>query len=348
MKENIKTLVALACLAALTACGGGGGGGSTGTPTTPVTPPVVVTPPAEPDPTTVPGSTLVTSVPTPSYTGSEELAAFKLLNAERQRCGFGLLKQNTKLDASAKGHADWLLVNGYTGHYQVTGTQLFTGLTPKDRMVAAGYGGGAAFNDSEVESDGNGSKIDEGTTKVRKLLNAPYHLMAMIRGFRDVGISVREKFDVGLTPNTRHVVDINFGHIDSVGPQSAAPGVVRTYPCEGSTGIAPLLNSETPSPVPSRNLRAEPLGSVVMVVGDVGKVLTITSASMTNTTSGAAVVLRAPSTKVNDPNPNQLYSNEGYVQPDAPLEPMTTYKVTIAGKNNGTAFTKTFSFTTGE
>ena len=38
--------------------------------------------------------------------GSEELVVYTLLNAERNRCGFGLLAANTQLDAAAKAHAE--------------------------------------------------------------------------------------------------------------------------------------------------------------------------------------------------------------------------------------------------
>jgi uncharacterized protein YkwD len=70
-------------------------------------------------------STIVTSVPADTYnatTQAEEKAAFALLNQERSSCGFGKLAQNAQLDTAAQGHADWLLKNNYTGHYQVAGT----------------------------------------------------------------------------------------------------------------------------------------------------------------------------------------------------------------------------------
>lgn len=141
MKNPIYKLSTLVSVALLVACGGGGGGGTASTPTPNPTP----TPTPTPTPVVV-TSNIVTSVSTPTYAPvSEELAAFNLLNAERLRCGFGLLAQNPALDTAARGHADWLLINNYTGHYQIAGTTGFTGLTPDDRLVAAGYGTSGSF-----------------------------------------------------------------------------------------------------------------------------------------------------------------------------------------------------------
>lgn len=350
MQENIKTLVVLASLAALTACGGGGGSAPA---TTPGTSAGATTPTTDATPPVTDVSNIVTSVPRATYaSGSEELAAFTLLNAERDRCGFGLLKQNAKLDVSARGHADWLLITGDSaiGHYQVAGTPGFTGITPKDRETAAGYGNGD-FEASEVTAKRGGvtTKVGQGVSRTRDLLNSPYHEIAMMRGYRDVGVSIRELFDVGLSPNTRVSANIDFGHTYAAGKQAAPAGTLRTYPCQGSTGINRLMFSEVPSPVPGRNLAANPLGSTIAVIGDVGTTLAITSASMTNAATGADAPLRPPVTNKNDPyTTTYLLKNEGYVSADKSLDPLTTYDVTIKGTNNSTAFTETFSFTTGD
>ena len=321
-------------LASLTACGGGGGGTTAATVTAPVVPVA---------------ANIVTSIPAPSYAGAtEELAAFNLLNAERSRCGFGMLAQNSQLEVAAKGHADWLLTNNYSGHFQVTGTPLFTGVTPDDRRLAAGYSGSGTEN----EYDSNGAKSGQGIVGIRRLLNAPYHLVSMMGGYRDVGIAVRDKSDLGL-PNTRHVLNIDFGVQRSAAMQAPAAGSIRTYPCAGSSLIGHSLTNESPNPVPGRNLGASPLGTSVAVVIDVGHTLVISTATMANAVTGAAVVVRSPITGANDPNavPGLTYlrSNEGFISADAPLDAGTDYKVTITGSDNGVAFRQpvSFTFTTG-
>lgn len=362
--KSINLLLSIVAAAALTACGGGSGGGTAATPTTPtvytancadLTVKTSTISQSDAQAQCVPvvkpvTSSIVPSVPGATYAaGSEELAAFNLLNAERNKCGFGLLKQNTQLDVSAKGHADWLLVNGDSaiGHYQTVGTPLFTGITPKEREAVAGYGAGS-FEASEVTAKiGITSKAGQGISRVRDLLNLPYHEIAMLRGYRDVGISVRDQFDLGLMLN-RTAANIDFGYTYAAGMQASPAGTLRTYPCDGSSGINRLMGQEIPSPVPERNIVASPLGTSIAVIGDVGTTLSITSASMINATTGASVTLRTPVMAASDPyGGTYLLSNEGYVLADASLDPLTSYKVTINGTNNSAGFATTFTFTTG-
>jgi uncharacterized protein YkwD len=335
--------VAAAFAATLVACGGGGGGGSTPTPSTPVV--AATLSPA----TTVP---IVTSVPAATYTaGSEEKAAFDLLNAERAACGFGLLAQNAALDTAATGHADWLLTNGYTGHYQSQPSIGFTGMTPQERAASAGYGLSGSFDYGEVESDQNGPKIGSGVIEARGLLNSPYHLMFMLRGHRDIGIAVRDKSNQAISPNNRHAVNIGMGVKYTSPMQAPAAGSIRTYPCNGSTGVDRQMFGENPNPVPGRNLLTLPLGSSIGIVADVGHTVTINNATMINVSTSSNVVVRPAITAANDPNSiagvSYFGANEAYIAADAPLAALTTYQATINGTDNGVAFSRTFQFTTG-
>jgi hypothetical protein len=85
-------------------------------------------------------------------------------------------------------------------------------------------------------------------------------------------------------------------------------------------------------------------------VGDAGTTLVITSALVTGP-DGAAVTLRTPITSLNDPNitngVSYFNTNEAFISADAPLVALTSYQVTITGTNNGVAFSRSFSFTTG-
>ena len=341
---NVKTILALAALAALTACGGGSGGSSpTGNPVTPSTPVDPVTP--VPD-----KSSIVTSVPAATYAaGSEELAVFKLLNAERKHCGFGLLKQNAKLDLTAKNHAEWLLINNKIGHGETAGTQGFTGISGYERAMNIGYGNGS-FYPSEVTDTIGGLKKGVGVIKLQNLSMGPYHSLAKNRGYRDVGISVRDTTDVGLpiVETGKSVLNIDLAYTSAAGEQKPMTNTVRTYPCEGTTGVNRRLDGEIPSPLPDRNLATNPTGTTVIVVGDSGTELVINTAKMTNAATGAEVKIAKMVTGKNDKYSGTLVlPNEGYILPDTALEKMTSYKVTITGTNNSTPFTKTFTFTTG-
>lgn len=333
-------------LAALTACGGGGSGSTTQTSATTSTSSTVNTQTVAAVQTTQ----LVVAVGSPSYAaGSEELLAFNLLNAERAQCGFGKLAQNTQIDAAAKAHADYQLINNVLSHNE-NFSQFpigFTGNTGFDRVIAAGYTGPQQTGDETTVKTFSANKLGEGQAGIRRLLSAPYHASGMLGGFRDVGLSIRsntESTPNGVNPGV--FVQVNLAYKTADGPQRVAAGEVATYPCAGSTGINRQLTNEEPSPTPGRNLSTNPLGGAIYILLIEGNILTIASAVMFETVSNTAITLRTPVTSVNDPN-TRFKANEGYVIPDAPLKPLTQHSVDIRGTNNGVAFTKQFTFVTG-
>lgn len=329
MNRTAFFVIANSVVASLVGCGGGGGDSSST-----ATPPVAV-----------PGgdSTLVTTITTPVYSvGTEELAAFNLMNAERQRCGFGMLQQNAQLDHAALAHANWQISNNAYTHAETVGSTGFTGATPTDRATAAGYQPYGSVAESLAYGT-SASKSGRGEAGVRELFVAPYHAATMLSPARDVGISVRSPIDLGLS-SLIPVTQINLG--TSTNYQLLASDEVATYPCENTAGVNYRLTNESPNPVPGRNLMTQPLGHPVMLMVRRGNTLVISSASMSKLSNGRSVALRAPITGTNDPN-NVLLGNEGYIIADSALEASTSYAVTVTGTNNGIPFNKSFSFTTG-
>ncbi|SCX48706.1 CAP domain-containing protein [Variovorax sp. EL159] len=354
--------LAAAALVLLSACGGGGGGGGggipligiapppapdTGTPTNPPVQPPVAPPPAQPgtdDPSTGDtASSIVTSVPAPTYAvGSEELAAFNLLNAERSRCGFGLLAQNAHLDIAAAGHANFQLVNNLVGHFQDDAKPAFTGVTPADRANAAGYGRGLVLDDF---ANATGAKANvlgptefapqgRGVAAVRSLLSAPYHALDLLSPQLDVGFSIMSSDLVGTTANfgPRAITQIATGIALGQFSQKPDGAAVQTYPCDGTTGTAYQLKNEQPNPVPGRDLSTAPVGQPIVVAVRVGQLLTISSATMVKKSDGSPVILRAPMVRANDPN-FLVDPSRAIILPDQPLEPNMEYTVTVSGTN---------------
>lgn len=305
-------------------CGGGGGGGGGGNPQP-------GNPSAAQD---APDSTLVTSVPPPTYTaGSEELKAFSLLNAERARCGFGLLKQSASLDQAARGHAFYQLYNDIAGHTQTAGDPYFTGANPGARAEAAGYNF-AEVQENTIDFRGTANLANHGPQSVRGLLSAPYHALSMLRGMLDVGVSVMSSDLTGTTAThgPRVVGQFDAGMRQGFAAQKPGSAAVLTYPCEGSTDVKYELRGESPNPVPGRDLSVNPVGQGVMVMVREGQVLNVTSATMVRTSDGTPVALRPVMTKANDPN-GRIGDNEAVVLPDAPLLPGTQYTVTLSVTN---------------
>ena len=344
-KHRPALLCAVVLLALLSACGGGSDSAS------PALPPAQAAAPVSPNPS------IIASVSSaPGYApGSEELAAYQLLNAERSRCGFGLLTASAPLDAAARSHADYLIINSLNSHLQNASQfpEGFTGTDPAARVRAQGYTdlGGvtdefAFFTSSRPPL----SKRGVGVLGVRGLLNAPYHLNGLMSGYRDVGIAVRSNEDTG-KGQQGVFVQINAAYTASAGPQLLGDSDVQTYPCDGTTGVNRQLTNETPNPVPGRDLRTAPLGSSVFIAIREGNRLAITRAAMTRAATGEAVALRRPVTSANDPYGPCLTGcfkpNQAYIVPDAPLLLATAYTVMLGGTNNGMAFSRTFTFSTG-
>jgi uncharacterized protein YkwD len=349
-KPAARLLPLMALAALLSACGGGSDGDGDGS-ALPAAPPAQAAAPASPNP-----SLAVTSGAPPSYPpGSEELAAYLLLNAERGRCGFGLLAASAPLDAAARAHADYLIINSLNSHLQNASQypEGFTGTDPAARVRAQGYTdlGGvtdefAFFTSSRPPL----SKRGIGVLGVRGLLNAPYHLNGLMSGYRDVGFAVRSKEDTG-KGQEGVFVQINAAYTASAGPQLLGSSDVQTYPCDGTTGVNRQLTNETPNPVPGRDLRTAPLGSTVYIAVRQGNRLAITRAAMTRAATGEAVALRPPVTSASDPYGPCLTGcfapHQAYIVPDAPLLPDTAYTVMLGGTNNGAAFSRSFTFSTG-
>lgn len=342
-RTNVSVCATALCIA-LTACGGGGGGGGGGGIGLPMLP---TTGPA-PAPAAAPPAPAPAPAPAPSApAGSEELAAFTLLNKERLNCGFGALSRSSQLDVAARGHANWMLVNNATGHGQTPDSPGFTGASPYDRITAAGYTP-STYDDENMDIGGRSKATGFGEISVRALLSAPYHLGGMVSGYHDVGVSVMSSDDVGTTSKfkPRVVAQFDLANTFTTTPQAPAAGTVLTYPCDGTTGTFTMVSNESPNPVPGRNLATSPIGQAIYLAGDAGKVLRITSALLQEKSTGNTLALLAPITGSTDAN-KVLKSNEAIVIPDAPLKVSTQYLVTIVGENDGTSFTKNFSFTTG-
>lgn len=354
MKKSFK-LSLIVVASALAACGGGGGGGgsSESTPSGTATSPV----------STSNSSTLQTSVPTPSYAvGSDQLAAFNYLNAARSQCGLGLLKQNDPLDKTAKNHAKYMINNPQDPfHVENPSHAGFTGINPSDRAKFAGY-----TNSNAVGENGSlwgigvaGAPNPEIYLKdlfakaTRELMQAPYHAMG---GILSSAVEIGSAMEYTISPDYIYApMYFNFGFgANGIGQVQANDTLVRTYPCqdnEGSqtyftgewTGGEPIVSQERLSDV-SKGL----VGAPIIVFGQVGKTLKITSASLTQASNNLSIPILMIRTKENDPNQFLYRDNStGYIFPDKELTPFESYRAKITGTTDGKSFTTEFTYKVG-
>jgi uncharacterized protein YkwD len=333
---------ALVMTLTLAGCGGGGDGtapATTSTTTQAPTPAVDVYSYEPPAPTYAPGS--------------YELTAFNLLNAERSRCGFGKLKQSVKLDQAAHNHAQWIMLNNWaTSHTEQPGTPGFTGVTPADRAAVVGYDGYVGELAGAVSKD-ESTTGDFGEAWIRGLLSTPIHGIVLVSNNygSDVGIGLVASPDpfwslqraATLVPGT---LKSDAAADAQRGVSAYAPGEVKTYPCEGTTGIWTKFTGENPNPIPGRNLTTNPTGGAIMVLSAPGTTLKLGSSTLIHIASGASVPMRAGVTDGVGSVMN-LGSDKGFYLPDVPLAPNARYQFTFSGTVDGKPFTKTFSFETG-
>jgi len=348
MKNITFKLTTLAAAAFLSACGGGGGGDT-----------VIPTPVVN---QSVP---LITEVAAPSYTlASGELAAFNYLNAERSNCGFGKVAQNTLLDVAGKNHARYYRANPATSfnspHQETRGFTGFTGVNPEDRARAVGYTstvlevGNFANNWRNLNYIGQYDSSVIAYNAVRGLMSAPYHALGVFSSAVEVGFGTqKDESIVNGIQELDAVTFFKFGYGNTSAGQLPPTGTgIRTYPCEGTRNILPEFTGEWTGGAPvegNRNISFNPLGHPIMVVGEYGKVLGLTSASIIQVSTGADVGIYVMRVKANDPNPNLMLNDwSGYVFPNQKFISGQQYQATINGTSGGVAFSKTFAFWAGQ
>lgn len=315
----------------------------------------------------VASASLVTSVAAPSYgataEGVEKTNVLTALNEDRARCGFGLLAQNTKLDAAAQAHADYLKLNATNSHNEAAGMPGFTGVEPVDRGTAAGYTSasysemfgssiyGTAFASTSNPAFSTSTLSARNTLRI--LYASVYHLAGLMNGNREVGlgVAVRDNSAGGTTAYVKTLV-VNSAVPGGGSSQTIAGDAIVTFPCEGSASLNPYFLGENPDPFPAVDRNVTPYGQPVYLMSVPGTTLTLTSGSIT--LEGGSAVPTTVLTSANDPQ-QRLGSNQVFLVPTQALADNSSYVVSLTGTNSGLvsssnatgAFTRTFKFSTG-
>lgn len=349
-KRALRLLSVLPLVCAIAACGGGGSRSDvslppkqdttpgSGAPSDTNTQPIALSPQS---------NVALQVLPATYPAGSIEKGAWDYLQKHRGMCGFGLLTQNTRLDAANVAHTNYLeqetRTTGslYLSHEESILKPLFTGTYPWERawyqglpsdlgvseIISGYYTNGAPFQNSEAN----------GRMAMASLFNTVYHLSgALTSGFAG-GVGSK-------TFSGNNASYFLFGALVSVeqNDQRFGNGVVATFPCEGVTEVSATFDPATEVPNPFVSYAGKKMGTPIYVKVDEGQVLNVTSWKIRNVTAGidlSAEVL----IKSNDPA-GYVRNNETFVVPSEPLIKGNTYSVTIQGDVDSTAFTKTFNF----
>ncbi|QBY56347.1 CAP domain-containing protein [Cupriavidus oxalaticus] len=327
------SVLATAMTLALAACGGGGGDdGGTKNPTTPPT-----TPPTPQAPTSVPPAT---SAPTPTYPNADlRLTTFNDLNDFRVKIGVGALKQDDKLDLAAANHLAYMKANSTISHLEVQGNAGFTGVTPYDQMVAAG-----GNKDQWIGQVAGGS-----LSCLANFKNSVYHLQSITGPQETVGIAMRDNFCV-INYGLQTGANGNGYGIPLWGGQQMATNALAYSPVDNETvygGFTPA--GESPNPAPDLTNAGHPIMFRVPAPA-ASDVLTVSSFTLTGP-GGVSIPVRvmvptkakagSMAGAVEDAN---LFAGVVFMLPTQQLA-AGTHTATFSGARNGSAISKSWSFT---
>ncbi|MBI3043900.1 MAG: hypothetical protein HYY78_13865 [Betaproteobacteria bacterium] len=270
------------------------------------------------------------AAPAVAAPSTQEQAAIDQINLRRVQIGLPPLAYHQDLEESARGHANYLAINNTTGHFQTSTAPGFTGVTPFDRIVAAGYGTPWASN--EVISFGSAT----GAEAIEGLIQAIYHRFGIFSSQVDqTGAGV-----VTNHPTFGTVVVVNSAKLFETPPSLAS--WVGVYPFDGQTGVTRdfLSDTESPDPVPGANRVGYPISIHV----DYDKTLSVTT--FTVKPVGGAVLPAQLLTTATDPPDGETPASAAALIPDAPLGYNTEYEVSFAGTSSGEPLSRTWRFTT--
>jgi hypothetical protein len=318
-----------ATMVTLSACGGGGGSSSTSSGSSSSN-------------TSGSSSTVTGTVSTPQYAAtSAQLAAFSLLNQYRTECGFPAVQENTVLDSAAQNHAKYMGLNGAVSDTEVSGNQGYTGASYVDRATAAGFpmgAGGLGVSTGYATFTSNFSSSQAGQQMVYSLLSGVYHVAVAAYPVSTIGIG---EYETQFTDsNSNHWTEA-WGTMSLLNTKTQTlSNAPLTFPCQGVTGVAYGGVSESPTPP---NVSGTGWGTPVTVMGTTSDTVVVQSASITGPSGSVALQILNSTT---DPH-TELPSFESVIYPTSPLSASTQYSVSLTGTINGTPFSRSFTFTTG-
>ena len=336
---------AVAATAALAACGGGSSDlAPAPAPVAPAPGPAIPAPAPSPAPAPAPAGSAyltrmpVTAVSAPTYAaGTFNLSAFNRLNTLRQSVGLGLFSQNDKLDVATAAHANYVKTNGNgDSHYETAGRAGYTGYSPIDRMVAAGYSSAYSSWAEDI------AFFADGTNTVDQLINAIYHRIPLLQyKIKEIGIGfLQTSTDPDPRFNT-YVSVFNLAYTGAGQGASAVPSVL--WPADNSTTTSVSMPNELPRPgTPGAS---GVFGYPVSISVDEDRVLTPITFTLTDS-SGAAVATNLISYST-DPNLVALNAKPFVaIVPKDPLKAATVYTVQFVGSLDSQPYSRTWSFRT--
>ncbi len=234
---------------------------------------------------------------------------------------------DARVEDAAFKHANYLYVNNTIGHDQVIGKPGFYGVKEEDRLWASQYPATGADEDAAATSD-----IAAG---FEGLLSVPYHASLFLKvGPYHMGLGIAGD----ATGKGGMVVDVaNTSSQYTILPKDT----LSIYPCGLSSISKRSIADEAPAPYPGRNLRTDPIGSLIImqVPYAQGNNLQVINISLSETVSKAGVAIAQPA--------NLLDSSIRIYNATKPLKSTTSYSINVDGFLSGVAYKRSCTFSTG-
>ena len=360
MGDRFRGLAAAAAGAcfALAGCGGGGTDPDTGAAQSAATNAAAFTTTPGPAGSSHEQPLQTQAAPSRYAADSGERAAFDALNAERARCGFGLLSQHSALDlASSDSNDYWAqrLAEGFEAaasfrHVEDPGKSGFTGINPIDRVLYRGYMpavdylGQYYLSTESVVFAAQPRALPYPASTIaakltRSLMTTVYHARDMFTGYADAGVSYASGV---VAPNADAAYRVVFEFEVPPGQKLQGRAGLRTYPCQDTQTAVARFVPATESPNPAPDLGDAVIGTPIFVSSPAGTWLDVQSFELWSRASGASVPARLIS-HAGDPQAI-LRINEAFVLPLSPLRPGDRYEVRLQARVDGQVQSARFTF----
>ncbi len=263
------------------------------------------------------------NLPKPSQNLSDwsdlESKALEYLNQIRQELGMKPFNPESHLHTAAFNHAKYLILNSESGHYESEGKSGFTGKTPPDRAIVAGY---PINNVTE-----NYSSPKDYKSNVDELFTAIYHRLGFLDFSRDeigIGADISDNnsayiYDMGNSSLRKFCErgesqagdgyyylictnsDIKISEEKFYSYSNTEPNVDYVVYPKGIINKG-LFNSEIPYPIPGYSFSGNPISIFFNPYNVDCSSIVMDSFSVTDLTTGKSMTPITIMNKDNDPN----------------------------------------------
>ena len=266
----------------------------------------------------------------PRATGDVATDGLAWINYRRSQAGLATMQRDARIDRAATAHASYQQLNNLITHDEEASKSGFTGVTAPDRLRAAGYPlDAAAVADGEVIA---ATAEPDGFAAAEGLMGAIYHRYLMLE----------PRFNLAGSGSAHRAggyywLNMNFvANSDSRG-LGAGRIVVWPMPDQRNVRTSFLSDEETPDPVAGQN----EVGFPVSVHADGGTALSV-SRFIIRERGGADLPVKL----LEHGSDSETPTSAAAIIPLSVLRKGATYEVEFSGAIDGTAVSRSWSFST--